>query len=69
MKIIGKQDEEIKTWIYLYLRSGIIDKGELYTAVVNQLKVPRPTVRRVACVVRKELEIYTSILNAPAKRK
>ena len=63
------QSTVIKAAINSLLDKGVTDKQDIYTKVVDELGVPRPTVRRVACVVRKELEIYTSILNAPAKRK
>ena len=34
---------------------GLTDKQQIYSRVVEDLGVPRPTVRRVACILRKEL--------------
>ena len=34
---------------------GLTDKQQIYSRVVEDLGVPRPTVRRVACLLRKEL--------------
>jgi hypothetical protein len=60
-------DNSIKSLFYLYLKDGMTNKQEIYTAIVDRLGVPRPTVRRVAIKVRKELLSYSEILNVPAK--
>ena len=45
----------VKEAINSYLDKGVTDKQDLYTKVVNELGVPRPTVRRVARDLRNEL--------------
>lgn len=50
-----QQSTTIKDIITKHLASGIQDKQEIYTLVVEELGVPRPTVRRVAGSMRREL--------------
>ena len=40
------QSWNIKMAIVHHLNKGIIDKSEIFTKVVEELKVPRPSVRR-----------------------
>jgi len=61
------QSTVIKAAINSLLDKGVTDKQDIYTKVVDELGVPRPTVRRVAIKVRKELLSYSEILNVPAK--
>ncbi len=49
------QNSVIKEAINTYLENGIKDKQDIYTRVVVDLGVPRPTVRRVARDLRNEL--------------
>lgn len=49
------QNSVIKEAINTYLENGIKDKQDIYTRVVDDLGVPRPTVRRVARELRNEL--------------
>ena len=50
------QSQTIKDTIMMHLGEGITDKQEIYTKVATALKVPRPTVRRVAGDLRREIE-------------
>jgi len=50
-----RQNSVIKEAINTYLERGIKDKQDIYTRVVDDLGVPRPTVRRVARELRNEL--------------
>lgn len=43
---------------------GMKDRTEIYTKVVENLKVPRPTVRRIASELRTELQAKVDILSA-----
>ena len=49
------QSTIIKEAINSFLNKGITDKQDIYTKVVDELGVPRPTVRRVARDLRNEL--------------
>lgn len=49
------QSTVIKEAINSCLEKGITDKQDIYTKVVDELGVPRPTVRRVARDLRNEL--------------
>ena len=48
------QSTIIKAEIDDLLTSGVKDKQEIYSKVVDKLGVPRPTVRRVAGDLRNE---------------
>ena len=48
------QSETIKERIKYYLDLGLKDKMIIYSNVVDDLSVPRPSVRRVARDVRNE---------------
>lgn len=58
------QSTVIKEAINSYLDKGIKDKQDIYTKVVDELGVPRPTVRRVARDLRNELLEKIKILQS-----
>lgn len=60
------QSTVIKEAINSYLNKGLTDKQDIYTKVVNDLGVPRPTVRRVARDLRNELLEKIGILQSEA---
>jgi hypothetical protein len=49
------------------LDKGVTDKQDIYTKVVDELGVPRPTVRRVARDLRNELLEKIQILQSDTK--
>ena len=61
------QSTVIKAAINTLLDNGITDKQEIYTKVVDELGVPRPTVRRVARDLRNELLEKISILQSETR--
>ncbi len=61
------QSTVIKAAINSYIDNGIKDKQDLYTKVVDELGVPRPTVRRVARDLRNELLEKIQILQSDTK--
>ena len=61
------QSTVIKAAINSYIDNGITDKQDLYTKVVDELGVPRPTVRRVARDLRNELLEKIQILQSESK--
>ena len=58
------QSTVIKEAINSFLDKGITDKQDIYTKVVDELGVPRPTVRRVARDLRNELLQKIKILQS-----
>ncbi|KAG0510843.1 MAG: hypothetical protein NPMRD1_800001 [Nitrosopumilales archaeon] len=60
------QSTVIKEAINSYLDKGNSDKQDIYTKVVDDLGVPRPTVRRVARDLRNELLEKIRILQSDA---
>jgi len=56
------QSTVIKQAINSYLEKGLTDKQDIYSKVVEELGVPRPTVRRVARDLRNELLAKIKIL-------
>ena len=58
------QSTNIKQAINDLLDKGITDKQDIYTKVVEELGVPRPTVRRVARDLRNELLQKSKILQS-----
>jgi uncharacterized protein (UPF0147 family) len=52
----------ISAAIESYMAEGMTDKQEIFTKVVDELGVPRPTVRRVAGDLREKLNRYAKIL-------
>ena len=61
------QSTVIKAAIKTLLDNGITDKQDIYTKVVDELGVPRPTVRRVARDLRNELLEKISILQSETR--
>jgi hypothetical protein len=60
------QSTVIKQAINTYLEKGLTDKQDIYSKVVEELGVPRPTVRRVARDLRNELLAKIKILQTEA---
>ena len=58
------QRNNIKQAINNLLDKGLTDKQDIYTKVVEELGVPRPTVRRVARDLRNELVQKIKILQS-----
>ncbi|OLB89875.1 MAG: hypothetical protein AUH25_05980 [Thaumarchaeota archaeon 13_1_40CM_38_12] len=58
------QSTNIKQAINNLLDKGLTDKQDIYTKVVEELGVPRPTVRRVARDLRNELVQKIKILQS-----
>ncbi len=56
------QDQDIRKAIMYFLDEGYTDKHTIYTKITENLKVPRPTVRRVARQIRLEFLAKISIL-------
>ena len=70
------QSTVIKAALNTLLDNGMTDKQVIYTKVVSDLSVPRPTVRRVARDLRNELlekirilqsETHSTVSSANAK--
>ncbi len=62
------QSSIIKDAINSYLDKGLTDKQDIYSKVVSELGVPRPTVRRVARDLRNELLEKIKILQSEIPR-
>ncbi len=62
------QSTNIKEAINALLDKGLTDKQDIYTKVVEELGVPRPTVRRVARDLRNELLQKIQILQSEVPR-
>jgi len=62
------QSTTIKEAINSYLDKGVTDKQDIYSKVVKELGVPRPTVRRVARDLRNELLEKIKILQSEASK-
>ena len=62
------QSTNIKQAINSLLDRGLTDKQDIYTKVVEELGVPRPTVRRVARDLRNELLQKIQILQSEAPK-
>ncbi len=58
------QSTSIKQAINELLDKGFTDKQDIYSKVVEELGVPRPTVRRVARDLRNELLLKIKILQS-----
>ncbi len=52
----------IASCIEKYLDMGLTDKNEIYSKVIDELGVPRPTVRRIARDMRSEMVRKVRIL-------
>ena len=61
------QSTVIKAAINTLLDNGVTDKQDIYTKVVDELGVPRPTVRRVARDLRNELLEKIQILQSETR--
>ena len=61
------QSTVIKAAINSCLEIGLKDKQDIYTTVVSELGVPRPTDRRVARDLRNELLEKIQILQSETK--
>ena len=61
------QSTVIKAAINNLLDNGVTDKQDIYTKVVDDLGVPRPTVRRVARDLRNELLEKNKILQSETR--
>ena len=61
------QSTVIKAAINSLLDKGVTDKQDIYSKVVDELGVPRPTVRRVARDLRTELLEKIQILQSDTK--
>jgi hypothetical protein len=62
------QSTVIKEAINSFLDKGVTDKQDIYTKVVDELGVPRPTVRRVARDLRNELLDKINILQSETQK-
>ena len=62
------QSTVIKEAINSLLDEGITDKQDIYSKVVDNLGVPRPTVRLVARDLRNELLTKITILQSEAQQ-
>ena len=62
------QSTVIKEAINSLLDEGITDKQDIYSKVVDNPGVPRPTVRRVARDLRNELLTKIKILQSEAQQ-
>ena len=62
------QSTVIKEAINSLLDEGITDKQDIYSKVVVNLGVPRPTVRRVARDLRNELLTKIKILQSETQQ-
>jgi len=62
------QSTVIKEAINSLLDEGITDKQDIYSKVVDNLGVPRPTVRRVARDLRYELLTKIKILQSETQQ-
>lgn len=58
------QGKQIKEAINNMLDKGIEDKNYIYSKVVEELGVPRPTVRRVARDLRNEFLTKVKVLQS-----
>ncbi|WP_268541509.1 hypothetical protein [Candidatus Nitrosotenuis cloacae] len=63
------QSTVIKQAINTYLEKGLTDKQDIYSKVVEELGVPRPTVRRVARDLRNELLTKIKILQSESTQE
>lgn len=56
------QSTIIRQCILSYLQKGLTDKHDIIQKVVDELGVPRPTIRRVSRDLRNELVEYIKVL-------
>ena len=62
------QSTVIKEAINSLIDEGVTDKQDIYSKVVDNLGVPRPTVRRVARDLRNELLTKIKILQSETQQ-
>jgi len=62
------QSTVIKEALISLLDEGVTDKQDIYSKVVDNLGVPRPTVRRVARDLRNELLTKIKILQSETQQ-
>ena len=62
------QSTVIKETINSLLDEGVTDKQDIYSKVVDNLGVPRPTVRRVARDLRNDLLAKIKILQSESQQ-
>ena len=65
----NNQNARIKATINSFLDQGLTDKQIIYNMVVDELGVPRPTVRRVARDLRNELLEKINILQSTMSKQ
>ena len=65
--MLNNQSHRIEAAIIQHLDNGVTKKTEIYDKVVNDLGIPRPTVRRVARDLRVKLQERITILNGTSK--
>lgn len=58
------QSEIIRQSIEALLKKGMEDKQDIYSKIVEELGVPRPTVRRCARELKNEYEARIKILQS-----
>jgi len=61
--MLNNQSKQIETALIRQLDKGMTKKTEIYSKVVEELGIPRPTVRRVARDLRTKLQQRINILN------
>jgi len=61
---LTNQSSRIRNEILLALDGGIKDKQQIYNIVAEKTDSPRPTVRRVASKLKKDLEKYHEIMSS-----
>lgn len=59
------QSNEIEELFEDYLNNGMTNVDEIYSKIVSELNVPRPTVRRVKKEYLARLESFCTILRQP----
>ncbi len=62
--MLNSQSQKIETAITQHLDNGMTNKSEIYTKVIEDLGVPRPTVRRIARDMRNEMVRKVRILQS-----
>ncbi len=62
------QQKIVKEIIMSNIKKGVTDKQELYTKVVNETGIPRPTVRRITKLLRDELLCAVEILEQQVQK-
>ena len=63
------QTSLIQELIEKYMKEGYTDKTDIFSKVVEETGIPRPTVRRAAKQFREKLQEHVRILSAISKVK